>query len=223
MEYEQNFCCRRIKSKVACPTGSDLGLRGKETFSCYKAPHVTCPGFQASCSLFCTFIPAPARSCEGIAGNQDFWPSVLSSWMAPCRVSSPWKTLGTVLWQKLLNPSRHRMFPAKERPLLSSASTPKITNLAAPTGSQELMGLGNHWLQEKQQVVSSSAQERPKIQTAPCELATQLPGPQKTLAGPGRSCSSPRNAPPKIPCTAYWAGKLCVTTRPWLQHPSHAR
>lgn len=30
VEYEQSFCCTRIKSKVDCPTGSDLGLREKK-------------------------------------------------------------------------------------------------------------------------------------------------------------------------------------------------
>ena len=75
------------------------------------------------------------------------------------------------------------------------------------------MVLGNHWLQEKKQVVSSSAQDGPEI---PCELATQLPGPQgpwldQAEAVPHHaliSCSS-RNP---LHSTLGWKA-LCVSTR----------
>lgn len=82
------------------------------------------------------------------------------------------------------------VFPAKEQSLSWSASTLRITRLAAATGSQYFR---QYWLQNKQ-IVSSPAPAGPKIQVVLQKLMKPLPDAQKTLTGAGRSGSSPVEA-----------------------------
>lgn len=99
----------RIKAKVIVSQAKDLGQQETRRSSHHKALHATCPGSQESCSLFFTLILTPARNCQGLnCTSQDDWPSPLQM-DSPIQSPFPLDSLGTVLWQELLNHFLHRL------------------------------------------------------------------------------------------------------------------